>query len=209
MATLTLIETFWQAVRYAFRTLASNRGVTIVSVLALSLGIGANTTVYTVISSALGFDSGVDEIERLVILAATDASGRTQIVHSYPQFSDFRSQIKSIDKLAAYRFTPVNVSDRTSLPERYSCVQMTISGFSVMKHGPILGRAFTSEDERAGAPPVLMLAYHVWRDRYGSDRSVIGRVVRVNEVARTVVGVMPSGIRFPEDTDMWIPLVPS
>ena len=72
----------------------------------------------------------------------------------------------------------------------------------------MLGRNFEAEDERGNATPAVMLSHSVWQDRYGKDPSIIGKTIRVNEVRRTVVGVMPAGMRFPEDTDLRIPLVP-
>jgi putative ABC transport system permease protein len=204
----TWIETFWQDIRYAARTLLNSPGFTIVAVVALGLGIGANTTVYTVVSSALTFGMGVEHIERLVIITATDASRRDPFSQSYADYLDLRAEVKSIQALAAYRMIPVNVSDGTSLPERYSCVQMSANTFAVAGTKPVLGRDFTPDDSRPDATPVVMLAYHVWQDRYGKDPSILGRTIRVDEVPRTVIGVMPSKIQFPEEADLWTALVP-
>src|ERR1700693_1023383 len=140
--TFTYLESCWQDLRYALRTLANHPGVTIVAVLALALSIGANTTVFTVVSSALSFDMGVDHIERMVFISATDASRRDSFSQSYPDLRDYRSEIKSIQSLAAYRFVAVNVSDSGGLPERYSCVHMSANGFSVIGTKPVLGRSF-------------------------------------------------------------------
>ena len=204
----TWIESFWQDIRDAARTLAKIPGFTIVAVVALGLGIGANTTVYTVISSALAFSMGVEHIERLVIVTATDASRRDPFGHSYADYLDLRAEVKSIQSLAAYRMVPVNVSDRTGLPERYFCVEMSANGFAVAGTKPVLGRDFVAEDQRPGATPVVMLAYRVWQDRYGKDPAILGKIIRVDEVPRTVIGVMPSKMQFPEDTDLWAPLQP-
>jgi putative ABC transport system permease protein len=204
--TFTYLESCWQDLRYALRMLAANPGITIVAVLALALSIGANTTVFSVVSSALAFDMSVDHIERMVFISATDASRRDSFSQSYLDLRDFRSEIKSIQSLAAYRFVPVNVSDSSGLPERYSCVQMSANGFSVVGAKPVLGRSFATEDERPDAPAVLMLTYHIWQDRFGNDPGILGRTIRVDEVPRTVIGVMPPNMRFPEDTDLWTPL---
>jgi len=204
--TFTLLETCWQDIRYALRTLAKAPAFTIAAIAALAVGIGINTTVYTVVASALRFDAGVDHIERLVLISATDASGRDQFSQSYSDFEDFRSELKSIPSLAAYRFVSANVSDQSGLPERYACVQMSTNGFSVAGTKPALGRDFTAGDERGDAPRVLMPAYHVWQGRYGQDPTILGRTVRVDEVPRTIIGVMPRNMRLPEDTDLWTPL---
>jgi putative ABC transport system permease protein len=204
----TWLETLAQDVRYAARTLAHSPGFTIVAVIALALGIGVNTVIYTVVHSVLSFNIGVDHMERVVVVSATDASRRGPFAQSYAVYLDLRSEVKSIPSLAAYRMILVNVSDRAGLPERFECVEMSANGFAVAGTKPALGRAFTLDDERPGAPPVVMLAYHVWQDRYGRDASILGRVIRVDEVPRTVIGVMPAKMRFPEDTDMWTPLQP-
>ncbi len=166
----TWIETIWQDVRYALRTLVRNPGFTAVAVSALALGTGANTTLYTVVSSALRFDMGVDQIERLVIITATDESRRDGFGQSIRDFRDFRGEVKSVESLAAYRFAPVNLSDPHGLPERYNCVEMSTNGFSVARVQPVLGRDFTVDDERPDAPAVLMLTYRVGRAVTGKTR---------------------------------------
>src|SRR5258708_2735679 len=85
---------------------------------------------------------------------------------------------------------------------------MTANGFAVSEQQPVLGRDFTAEDERPGAEPFVMLGFHVWQSRYGEDPAILGKGIRVSEVPRTVIGVMPRGRRFPEETDLWTPLVP-
>ena len=202
------IETLWQDVRYAARTLAKRPGFTITVVLALALGIGANTTIYTVVRSALAFNIGVEHMERLVVITAVDAARRDPFSHSWTEYTDLRREVKSIQALAAYRMVFVNVSDSTGLPERYRGVQMSANGFAVAGAKPVMGRDFISDDERPGATPVVMLSYHIWQNRYGKDPSILGKTIRVDEVPRNVIGVMPSKMQFPADTDLWTPLEP-
>ena len=204
----TPLETWWQDLRYAVRTLGKSPTVTWVAIAALALGIGANTTMFTVISSALSFNMGVDHIERLVIVTPGGGLQRSQFRQVFPEFADLRTRIKSITHLAAYRMTLVNVSDSGALPDVYSSVQMTASGWAVINRKPVLGRVFTAEDERPDASLGLLLSHRVWRNRYGEDPAILGKVVRVNEVPRIVIGVMPSGSQFPEDADMWTLLTP-
>ena len=203
------LESWWMDIRYAFRTLAKNQGVTLVAVVALGLGIGANTAVYTIVRGALSFDAGIGDVERVVVASATDALGRNVLSRSDPALRSFRSQLKPVVDLAAYRYHVVNVSDKSGLPERYSCAEMSANGFAVIGRRPLIGRSFDVDDERPGATPILMLTHHAWQDRYGKDPAIIGRVIRVDEVPRVVVGVMPPGMRFPEDIDIWVPLTAS
>jgi putative ABC transport system permease protein len=206
--TFSKLESWWQDICYAVRTLVRNPGFTFVAVTALALGIGADTAVFTIANGAFSWTFGLDHIDRIVLIGSTDASHTRGFGQSYPDFRDLGSQVKSLAGLAGYQFSSVNVSDKSGLPERYYCAQMSANGFEVIEQKPVLGRDFTAADERAGAEPVLMLTYHVWQDRYGKDPAIIGKAVRVNEVSRTVIGVMPPGRRFPEETDLWTPLVP-
>lgn len=199
------LESWRQDIRDALRTLAHDPAVTWVAVLALALGIGANTTVFAVVSSALSFHMGVDHVERLV--AVTPGEGiRGDLFQTMADLRVLQARVQSIEHWAAYRFEQVNVSDRRMLPERYACVQMTAGGWSLVNRKPALGRGFNAEDERPGAPATLLLSQKVWQNRYGGDPAILGEVVRVDGVERTIIGVMPPGIQFPEDADIWTPL---
>jgi putative ABC transport system permease protein len=201
----SLLQGWWSDARYALRTLTRNPGFVLVAVVALALGIGANTTVFTVIGKALSFDLGVDQVDRVVFLNATDNTRRMDFFRSYGDAREFVSQIKSIAHLSAYRFVPANVSDGRALPERYFAVQMTAGGFDIIGRKPALGRAFGADDMRADAVPTVVLSHRMWTNRYGSDAAILRRIIRVNDVPRVVIGVMPAGMQFPEDTDVWIP----
>lgn len=196
--------------RFGFRMLRKSPGFTAVAVTALALGIGADTAMYTIVNGALTWDLGLgNNRDRIVIVHSTDTAHSNDWGSSYPDFRDLRANIKSLAGLAAYQLGPVNLSDNNALPERYSCVQMSANGFTVVQDKPLLGRDFAPADEQPGAAPVVILGYHVWRDRYGLDPAIIGKAVRLDEVPRIVIGVMAPGRRFPEDTDLWTPLVPT
>jgi MacB-like periplasmic core domain len=201
------VENLFRDIRFSLRMLIKNPGSTAVAVAALALGIGADTAMYTIVNGSLSWDMGLDNRDQIVVVIETDALHSQEWDVSYPDFRDFRSQTKSLAGLAAYQFAPVNLSDRSGLPERYYCVQMSANGFSVVGQKPLLGRDFIAEDERPGAPAVMIIAYHVWRDRYAQDPAIIGKTVRVEEIPRVVIGVMPPGKQFPEDTDLWTPLI--
>jgi predicted permease len=194
--------------RFGLRMSMKSPGFTAAAVIVLALGIGADTAMYSIVNGALTWDLGLANRDRIVIVSSTNKQHDQDWTVSYPDFRDFRGQVKSLAGLAAYRFEPVNLSDQSALPERYYCVEMSSNGFSVVQQKPLLGRDFIPADEQPGAAPVLMLGFHVWRDRYAQDPGIIGKTVRVDEVPRVVVGVMPAGRRFPEETDLWVPLVP-
>jgi predicted permease len=202
------LDHLWRDLRFGLRMSMKSPGFTAAAVIALALGIGADTAMYSIVNGALTWDLGLDNRDRIVIVSSTNKQHDQDWTVSYPDFRDFRGQVKSLAGLAAYRFVPVNLSDQSALPERYYCVEMSANGFSVVQHKPLLGRDFIAADEQPGAVPVLMLSYHVWRDRYAEDPGIIGKTLRVDEVPRAVIGVMPPGRRFPEETDLWVPLVP-
>jgi len=203
----TRLEAWWQDFRYALRTLRNSPLVTATALVALALGIGANATVFTIVSSALRFDMGVDHVERLVALHPGEGLENVD-PRSQPSmdFANLRSQVKTVENLAAYRFSAVNVSDARALPERYWRVQMTASGWALVRPKPIVGRGFGPDDERADATPAVLLSHRMWERRYGGDPSVLGKVMRIDDVDHVVVGVMPAGAQFPEDADLWTPM---
>ena len=201
------LDHLWRDLRFGLRMSMKSPGFTAAAVIALALGIGADTAMYSIVNGALTWDLGLENRDRIVIVSSTNKQHDQDWTVSYPDFRDFRGQVKSLAGLAAYRFEPVNLSDQSALPERYYCAQMSSNGFSVVQQKPLLGRDFIPADEQPGAAPVVMLGYHVWRDRYAQDLGIIGKTVRVDEVPRVVIGVMPAGRRFPEETDLWVPLV--
>jgi putative ABC transport system permease protein len=199
-------EAWWHDFRSALRTLRTNPQVTATAAVALALGIGANTTVFTVVSSALGFDMGVDHVERLVALHPGAAAANLDPASPPIDFLALRTQVKTLTDLAAYRFSAVNVSDAHALAERLWRVQMTSTGWAMVRQQPLLGREFGPQDEMPGATPTVLLSHRLWDSRYGGDSSIVGKAVRVDDVERVVIGVMPAGAQFPEDTDLWTPL---
>jgi putative ABC transport system permease protein len=197
------LESWWWDFRYALRMLARTPGVTTAAIAALALGIGANTAVYTIVSKAFSFDIGVDRPDRLVLIGISPA----HLAEFSKNLFDprvLRARVTSLDRVGAFRYGPVTLSDAAGPVERYSCFEISAGGIQMLGRPPLLGRVITADDERTGAP-LVMLSHGVWQDRYGADPSVIGKTVRVDEVARTIVGVMPAGMRFPEDTALWIP----
>ena len=196
-------------VRYAFRTLAKNPAFTLVAVTALSLGIGVNATVFTLANGVLFKSQPFDRSDRVLYLTMRNANraGRMSPV-SLPDFQDWRDSQKSFEFLSAYRSDGVNYSDKTGLPELYSAARVMANAFPSLGQKPALGREFSPADEHAGGAPVAILSYGLWERRYGKDPSVLGRSVRMNDVATTIVGIMPQGFMFPGTTDIWLPLIP-
>ena len=196
-----------QDLRFAYRTLAKDRGFTIVVVLALALGSGANTTVFTLVNAVLFRGLPFPDPDPIVVVTCSQPSeGRDRVQVSYPDFRDWKAQSKSFQGLAAYDFLSMSLSDRTDVPERYIGAAMTANSLSLIGAAPFLGRDFIPDDEKPGATGVAIIGYRLWENRYGRDPNILGRQVRLNEKPVTIIGVMPKGFRFPLNHDVWTTL---
>ena len=199
----TAIETLFRDVRYALRTLLNSPGFTAVAVMTLALGIGVNTAVFTVSNAVLfkGF-SYIKGNDRIVYM--TNSEG---CCVSYPDFEDWRAQAKSFQGMAIVHGVQVTLSDKGGYPEYRDATEVSADTFRLIGRNPILGRDFTKSDEIPGAAPVAILNYSFWESRFGKDPGVVGRTVRLNAAPATVVGIMPPGFFFPQNQDVWVPLV--
>ena len=134
------LESWWRDIRYAARMLGKTPGFTLVAVIALGLGIGADTAVFTIADGAFSWNLGLDHVDRIVLVSFTDPSRHREFGVSYPDFRDLRSLTKSLAGLAAYQFSPVNLSDTKILPERFWCAEVSSNAFFVSEQKPLLGR---------------------------------------------------------------------
>ncbi|MGH9658171.1 MAG: ABC transporter permease, partial [Bryobacteraceae bacterium] len=195
-------------IRLALRLLRKEKGFAAVVIFVLALGIGANTTVFTLVNAVLFRGLPFENSERILFVTGSQPGrGRDQVGVSYPDFKDWRDQTKSLEGLAALSGFQANLSDRHGTPERYNGSYVSANLFPLLGPKPVLGRDFRPADEKPGAPAVALLAYGVWRDRYGLDPGVVGRSVRINEVPATIIGVMAEGMKFPFNNDLWMPLI--
>jgi putative ABC transport system permease protein len=199
------MESWMSDLRYAIRMMRKNPGFTATAVAMLAAGIGLNAVVFTVTNTVLfkGFP-GVRDNDRLLYITARRSGGA-----SYSDFEDWRAQARSFQGMALVHGVQQTYSEQDGYPETLYATEVTANTFSLVGQKPILGRDFTAADDVPGAPPVVMLRYGFWERRYGKDPSVIGRAVRLNGVPTTVIGVMPQGFSFPQNQDLWVPLVPT
>jgi predicted permease len=128
---------------------------------------------------------------------------------SYPDFVDFKVQNRSFSDLAGYGIGTYNISDDVSAPERMEGSRVTSNLFSLIGLRPRLGRDFMLDDGRTGAEPVVLISHGLWQTRYAGAANIIGRNLRLNAVPHTIVGVMPEGMKFPINSDIWLPLAPA
>jgi predicted permease len=196
--------------RFALRLIWAQRWFSAAIVVTLALGIGANTTVFTLVNAVLFKPLPFPGGERLVTVRNLRLpDGREQISVSYPDFREYQAGASSFDRLEAFAGEGAVLSEQGNPPDRYRMARVSSGMFTMLHTPPVLGRGFESEDDQPGAAAVVLLGYGVWRDRYGSSPDVIGRAVRVNEQPATIIGVMPEGFRFPNQEDLWMPLVPN
>ncbi|HTA46083.1 MAG TPA: ABC transporter permease [Bryobacteraceae bacterium] len=199
------MNTLFQDLRYALRTLRKRVGFTTVAVTMLALGIGINTAVFSVINSALfkGWPL-VQRNDRIVQITTNRGSV------NFPDFEDWRSQARSFQGIALIRGDHRTLSDGAGTPETHYTTAVSPNMFRLLGVKPVLGRDFSTSDEQPGAPAVIILRYEVWANRFGANPGIIGKTVRVDGVPSTVIGVMPKGFSFayPWRQDLWAPLVP-
>jgi predicted permease len=196
----------WQDLRYATRLLVKDRWFTLVAVLALSLGIGLNTAVFTLVNAVLLRGLPYGEPHRIMHLNERNQPRDQEFGVSYLDYQDWRRATKTFADLAAFQGGTMNISDAGRPPERAAGAWVSANTFRHLGQPLRLGRDFATDEDTKGAEPVVVLGHGLWKTRYGSDPGILGRVIRINEVSSTIVGVMPEGVRFPDNADLWQPL---
>jgi putative ABC transport system permease protein len=197
--------TLLQDLRFAVRLLVKSRSFTLVAAFALALGIAANNAVFTFVNAILLRGVPFENPEQIVSLGTRDVRNRNLGV-SFLDFQDWRAASRSFSDMSLFGQPPLNVSDEGRAPERYAGAIMSAGTFRLVGEKPILGRVFTDDEDRLGAAPTVVLGYGIWQSRYGGEASVIGRTIKVSDMHATVIGIMPKGMQFPPNTDLWLPL---
>lgn len=203
------METFWNDLRYAFRMLLKSPGFTLIAMLALGLGIGANTAIFSVFNGVLWRPLPVKDPQQLVILASKTSGFDFPLNLSYPDFQDYR-QLKTVfSDLVAYSPTPVNFGSE-GRPERAWSEMVSGNYFSMLGIEAVRGRTFAADEGWIpGNDPLMVLSYEFWQKRFGGDRAIIGQTVQVNNHAFTIIGVAPESFRgayYFLEPDFYIPL---
>jgi predicted permease len=192
--------------RFAFRSLVKVPILSSVAILTLGLGIGMNALMFSLVYGALFRGLPFPEEDRIVRLAWIDpAAPENWRSVSLRDFADLEAQQGTIDDLAGITTGTMNLAgiDR---PVRFNGAWVSWNGFQALQAQPVMGRSFTEEEGRPGAPLSVILGHHVWEGTFGGDPDILGRTVRINGEDGTIVGVMPPGFQFPDTEDLWIPL---
>ena len=200
------IHSLAQELRYAVRQLRKSPGFTLVAVLTLALGIGANTAIASAVYALLLRSLPFADAERLVLIKETHPQAGI-ISASYPDFLDWRAQSKSFQSLAAYcdrhhDFAQLVIDGQ---PQSVRDAFATANLFPTLGIQPELGRGFLSAEDTDSGIQVVVISHRLWESRFARDPSIIGRAVQVNGQSFTVAGVIPAGQQYPVDTDLWLP----
>ncbi|MGE0361175.1 MAG: ABC transporter permease [Vicinamibacterales bacterium] len=193
--------------RYGLRMLVRRPGLSTSAVLALALGIGLTTAMFSIVWSAAIRGLPYDEPDRLVALFRNQpAQGADFMGLRIHDFEDWRARQTSFEGIAAYYAETVNVGGTEGEPIRYLGAYASAEMFHLLRVRPVLGRLFQPEEDHPSSPPVLLLSYRAWQDRFQGDPDIVGRTVRANAQPTTIVGVLPEKFGFPSAMDAWLPL---
>ena len=195
-----------QDLRYGLRTLTKSPGFTIIAILTLALGIGANTAIFSVVNAVLLRPLPYGEPERIVQLWETQPSKNAyQGTVSPLCFNDWRTRSRSFASMAAYRYANFTLTGGDT-PQSLTGAAVSADFLAVLGVAPARGRAFTPEDDQPGNSRSVILSHGLWQRRFASDPQVIGRTLELNGENQTVIGVMPPGFEFPSSAELWSPL---
>jgi len=200
-----LLESVWQDVKYAVRSLGRSSGFAAIAVLTLALGIGATASIFSVVQTLLIRPLPFPDADRLVAVFATSPSAPRDTT-SFLDFSDWQRQANTVSGMAAYRSDRFNITGGGT-PEPVRGLRASHELFSVLGVSPAIGRTFDRLEQHT-ARPVALVGHGLWTRRYGGDPGILGKTILVNEIGHVVIGVLPQGFEFPPyvPTDLIVPV---
>jgi len=201
------MQTLWQDIRYALRMLAKQPGFTAIAILTLALGIGANTAIFSIVNAVLLRPLPYPQADRIMVLNESSGPGQEYSV-ALPDYFDWRNDNTVFEHLAATHKESRNLSGIPGRePERVSCASVTRNFFNIIGLPPELGRTFSEDEDKVGAPPVVVIGDRLWQHAFNRDRGVIGRSINLHDQNFTIIGVMPPQMTSPQDSDAWFSLM--
>ncbi len=201
------MESLLKDIRYGFRGLLKRPGFTVIALVALALGIGANTAIFSLVNAVIIRPLPFPEPDRLVWMYGNIRNGGNRASVSPLDFLDYRSQNKTFEQFAASITVPVAVNlTGSGDPERLSASAVTGNFFDAFGVAPAIGRGFTLENEKAGQDQVTVLSHAFWQKHFAGDPSIVGKIIILDGKSFQVLGVMPAGLSFPQTAELWVPL---
>jgi len=201
------VDQLLQDIRHGIRLLLKQPAVTGIAVLALALGLGLTTTMFSIVYAAVIRGLPFERPHQLMhIERAKPSEDQPSLEVPIHDYADWQAQQKSLEDLAAFYTGTVNVRGNEGKPERFSGAFITPNAFPLLRVQPVLGRTFRVDENAPDAPLVLLLSHGAWRNHFGGDPAVVGQTVHVNGEVATIIGVMPQGFAFPVREEVWVPL---
>jgi putative ABC transport system permease protein len=200
------MNTVFQDLRYGTRMLLKTPAITFIVVLALALGIGANTAIFSVLNAVVLRPLPYDKPNELLFLNERSAV-LDEMSISYPNFTDWRNQNHVFEKIGVYNRNSYNLTGYGEA-ERILTAQCSADLFSALRASALVGRVFTNDEDKPGASPVVVLSYALWQRRFGGQNSILNQTITLNGKSYTVIGVMPPDYAFPSRVEMWVPVGP-
>ena len=203
-----MVETLVADLRYGGRALLKHPGYALLAVLTLGLGIGANTAIFSVINGVLLKPLPYEHGDRLVVLQQSrPLSGQPQVGVAIAEYFDYRERGKDVfDGLVEYHQMNFDLINRGE-PDRVNTGVVSANFFELLGIKPILGRDFVAEDDQRGAEAVLLLSHTYWRQKFGGDPNIVGQVFEMNDRPHRVIGVLPNVPHYPQENDVYMPVL--
>ena len=200
-------------IRFGLRQLRKSPGFALVAILTLAMGIGANTAMFSVVDTILLRPLPYDHPDRLVVVSETESvAPADELGVAAQEYLDYRDQNHSFSSVAAYESDGFNLTGQGQ-PRRVRAARISSSAFPTLGASPLMGRAFTMQEDRSGFDNVVELSYSLWQNQYHGDPGILGRTIKLDEKPYTVIGVMPPSFHFPfdgqplsEGADLWLPI---
>jgi putative ABC transport system permease protein len=201
------METLLRDIRYGLRGLLKRPGFTIIALIALALGIGANTAIFSLVNAVLLRPLPFAEPDRLVWVYGNIRNGGNRASVSPLDFLDYRTQNTTFEEFAASISVPVPLNlTGSGEPERLTAAAVTGNYFQALGVKPALGRTFLLENEKPGNDQVAVLSYPLWQKRFGGDPAILGKTITLDGKSCAVLGVMPQDFSFPQSAELWVPM---
>lgn len=191
------METLISDIRLGIRGLRKQPGFTLIAVITLALGIGANTAIFSIVSAVLLRSLPYAQPESLVVPWGNQDDMLQSSALSYPDFADWRAQTQTLENVAAYLRTGTLLRQPDADPERITGAAVDADLFPLLRVQPELGSVFTRDHDQVGAAPVIVIGHNLWQRRFNSDPKIIGQQIIVGSTSATVIGVMPADFMFP------------
>src|SRR5246127_2295365 len=193
--------------KFALRQLVNNPAFSAIAILTLALGIGANTAIFSIVNAVLLRPLPYPDADRIMVLNESSGPGQDYSV-ALPDYFDWQKYNTVFEHLAATHKESRNLSGIPGRdPERVSCSSVTRNFFNIIGLPPQIGRTFSEDEDKVGAPPVVVISDRLWRRVFNADSDVLGRSIILHDQNYTVIGVMPPQVTSPQDSDVWLSMM--